>query len=143
MLRPEDIAEIETQYSGFSQNRLDINWGWMLARLAKRYDITKFTNPVPDAALGWLVALTDLDLYIRRGFNPSSEQDGLIEKASDSAKAEVKEAADSKDGLFDLPLRQDLQGQSGLVGQAPLAQGYASPYSWIDDQACVLNGGGR
>lgn len=89
--------------------------------------------PVPDAVLGWLVALVSVDVMRKRGVN---SQDPLIKEFFDeatTAKAEVKEAADSKDGLFDLPSSEDQA--SAIVTGGPLGCSDTSPYAWQDRQA--------
>jgi hypothetical protein len=91
------------------------------------------STPVPASALGWLVALVDVDLWMRRGTNP---QDPLIVMAIDArerAAAEIKEAADSKDGLFDLPTN-DVAGDSAVTQGGPLSYSEPSPYVWTDIQ---------
>ncbi len=46
----------------------------------------------------------------------------------------MKEAADSAEGLFELPLRADLE-TSGVSKGGPLGYTEASPYRWTDRQA--------
>lgn len=107
------------------------------ARLRKRYAVP-FTSPVPAAVLLWLTAAVTADCYERRGFNPGSEQDkDAILGARDRVLADLKEAADSVTGLFDLPLRDDTAG-SGIVAEGPLSYTETSPYVAFDDQ--VENG---
>lgn len=130
----EDVDELESRYPKFLSNRLDIWSAWLDARLRKRY-ATPFDAPAPLIVIGWLTALVTLDAYARRGFNPSGEADqASIIAPADRALVEVKEAADSKEGLFDLPLRQDVPG-SGIVNGGPLGYSEISPYVWADLQA--------
>jgi hypothetical protein len=131
----EDVDELESRYPNFLSSRLAIWSAWLDARLRKRY-ATPFEAPAPLIVIGWLTALVTLDAYARRGFNPSGEADqASIIAPADRAMAEVKEAADSKEGLFDLPLRQDAAGSSGIVNGGPLGYSEASPYIWADLQA--------
>jgi hypothetical protein len=96
---------------------------------------------VPEIVLSWLVRISTLDAYLRRGFDPSSRQDAEIVKAAEAARAEVKEAADAQDGLWDLPLRQDAPGTSGITAGGPLGYAEASPYDWTDRQIEAVRGG--
>lgn len=91
------------------------------------------STPVPEIALGWLVSLVNVDFWKRRGANP---QDPTFQDALDArteALAEVKEAADSKDGLFDLPTN-DAVGDSAIVHGGPLSYTEASPFVAADMQ---------
>ncbi len=107
------------------------------SRLRKRYDVP-FASPVPEAVLRWETALLTRYFMGRRGFNPGSEQDkAMILDAATTAEAEMKEAADSKDGLFELPLTQGANPDvTGVTKGAPLGYSETSPYVWTDIQAC-------
>ncbi len=90
-------------------------------------------TPVPGSVLGWLVALVSVDVMRKRGVNG---QDPMIKEFFDealAAKAELKEAADSKDGLFDLPASEDVG--SAIATGGPLGCSDVSPYAWQDRQA--------
>jgi len=134
IMPPGDVDALETVRPGFIAARLDIRTGEIHARLAKRYATPFSSDLPPDAVVGWLVALVTLDAFLARGFNPSSQQDGLIEADAARARDSIKEAADSKDGLFDLPLRESSQGESGVTLGGPLGYSEASPYRSIDAQ---------
>ena len=54
--------------------------------------------------------------------------------AVDTAKDEIKEAADSVDGLFDLPLIMAGAATSAITSGGPMGSSSASPYRWTDDQ---------
>ena len=80
--------------------------GWILARalslegdingrLRKRYAVP-FATPIPEVVLNWLGALLDPEMYLKRGINPSDEQQARIEKRAESAEAKIKEAADAE-----------------------------------------------
>lgn len=101
-------------------------------RLSKRYN-APFTAPYPEALRLHVAAVVAYRLWLKRGFNPSSEQDSLIKEDRDDALAWLKEAADSEKGLVELPLREDLT-TNGVVKTAPLAYSEQSPYAWTDSQ---------
>jgi hypothetical protein len=130
----EDVDWLEEHYPGFIVARIAYHEGKMNARLAKRYAVPFSSSSPPDAAVGWIVDLVTLDAYLKRGFNPSAEQDGLIPNAAETAKAEILEAANSETGLFELPLRQDAPSSSGVSKGEPFGYSEQSPYTWTDRQ---------
>jgi hypothetical protein len=125
----------------FITRRIADHESWMGSRLTKRY-ATPFADPVPSIVISWLVGLVTADLFAKRGFNPGSAQDeeAILGRAQ-RARDEIKEAADSKDGLFDLPIREDLPGTSAITRGGPLAYSEASAYTWIDVQAEAVRNG--
>jgi hypothetical protein len=128
-----DCASLETDEPGYVAARIELHGSKIDARLAKRY-ATPFATPVPPIVLGWVEALVTYDAYKKRGFNPSAMQDQTILDDAKTALEEIKEAADAKDGLFDLPLRADLPGQSGIDRGGPICYSESSPYEWTDRQ---------
>lgn len=133
----EDVIDLEAREPGFLAKRLDANWSWIMARLAKRYDVAAMQTDPPDVVLQWLTDITTKQAYDKRGYNPSSESDkAAILDAWTEAKGEVKEAADAQNGLFDLPQRKaDSPSTSGVSRGFPLGYSETSPYVWTDAQA--------
>ncbi len=110
---------------------------FIYTRLGKRYAIP-FVAPYPEAMLDWLTTLVTHEAFKKRGYNPgAADDDDAISGAATVALAEIKEASDAKDGLFDLPLRADIPGTSGVT-VGPLGTSQASPYEWVDDQAAAI-----
>ena len=98
-------------------------------------NIYKASTPVPAIALGWLARMVDVDVWDKRGTNP---QDPTIERwiaLRQEALDEIKEAADSKDGLFELPTN-DVLGDSAVDHAGPLLYSETSPYTWTNLQGC-------
>lgn len=116
----------------FFASKLEEHSAWIDGRLRKRY-AAPFNAPIPELVLSWLERLVTLDVYLRRGFNPSSQQDMMISERAKDAKAEIKEAADSNEGLFDLPLRQDTT-TTGISKKGPFASYDNTPYAFLDTQ---------
>lgn len=114
--------------------RIAVRSSEILARLAKRYNRKTIADAPPEIVLGWLEALVTLDCFLVRGFNPGSKQDEQIIARAEKASADLKEAADAKDGLFDLPLI-DNEDATAISKGAPLAYTEASPYVGFDVQA--------
>ena len=86
--------------------------------------------PVPETVLGWLVNLVTLELYKKRGADPQDPMIKLVVEACNQSLAEIKEAAESKEGLFDLPVSDDLD--SAVTTGGPLGYTETSPYRWTD-----------
>lgn len=142
LMPSEDVDALEVARPGFIERRIAIHAGRIHGRLAKRYAVP-FVAPVPEVVLGWLEAFVTFDAYQARGFNPRSEQDMLIAEAAKNAGAEIREAADSKDGLFDLPLREDTTGTSGVSVGGPLGYSEISPWRWTTVQRDAVDAEGE
>ncbi len=135
----EDVARLEAVYPGFLDAKLREESGWLNGRLQKRY-ATPFATPVPSIVEKWLVAIVTLWGYKKRGFDALSPEGAEVVKDSETARAEVKEAADSEEGLFDLPLRDDTSA-TGIARGGPLAYSEPDPYAWMDAQREAVRGG--
>jgi hypothetical protein len=90
-------------------------------------------TPVPEIVLDWLTVQVTADLYAKRGANPEDPQMQWLREDLTRVYEEIKEAADSKDGLFDLPTSEDLD--SAVTTGGPLGCSDGSPYAWQDRQA--------
>ena len=97
-------------------------------------NVYRAPTPVPETVLGWIVSLVSVDVMRKRGTNPQDPAIVLLVKEFDEAIAELKEAADSKDGLFDLPVNED--ADSAVTTGGPQSYSEASPYVWTDREAC-------
>jgi hypothetical protein len=91
-------------------------------------------TPVPEIVLGWLTLFVTYDAYRKRGTNPQDPNIASLIEDCKTAADEIKEAADSKDGLFDLPTSEDTD--SAITTGYPLAYSETSPYVWTDVEAC-------
>lgn len=134
----EDVDLLEEKAPGYLASRLALASSRMNAQLRKRYAVP-FLAPVPEIVLGWLTSIVTPEAYRKRGWNPSDEQSAEIEQDRKDALDEIKQAADSENGLFDLPLRDDVDG-SGVVRGGPVAYSEPSPYDWLDVQAEAIRG---
>lgn len=122
------IDEIETADAGWTLVQVNYWSAWIDSRLRKRYS-APFQAPYPIAVLGWLARILDVRCLLRRGVAPTDEQFQEFKADAERALAEIKEAADSQDGLFDLPLRADTTA-TGITQGAPLGYSEVSPYTW-------------
>jgi hypothetical protein len=130
----------QAAWQSFVEDRLVIATSEINARLRKRY-AAPFATPVPKTVIGWLAALVLPELYEARGWDDSDAHAEDVKAGAARAREQMKEAADSEIGLFDLPLRQDVTG-TGIAKGGPLGYSEQSPYSWTDAQADEIRGGG-
>jgi guanyl-specific ribonuclease Sa len=89
-------------------------------------------------AKSWLATLVTPLVYRKRGIDPTDEQIVAADAAAQTARDEIKEAADSETGLFELPLRADTSA-SGVDRGGPFGYAEASPYTWLDVQREAVN----
>lgn len=137
IMPPGNVDAVEASNPGWIDRQLAFESANIVSRLSKRYG--PFVPPYPTAILRWLVQIVTVNVYMERGVAGSDAQFQLIERDRDRALAEIKEAADSNQGLFDLPL---LQGStvSGIARGAPIGSSEPSPYDWTDRQVELLGG---
>lgn len=132
---PAKVAK-RTAWQTFVDSQLVIATSRVVARLRKRYDVAQLVAPYPEIVLGWIVAEVTPKLYKRRGWDPSDAQSVDVLEDAQQALTEQKEAADSNDGLYELPLRQDLQTSAVSQG-GPFGYAEQSPYTASDLQRCA------
>jgi hypothetical protein len=125
-----DVDAIETATPGWLGNQLLYVSREIDARLRKRYDVP-FDAPYPHVVQSWLTRIVTQRAYLRRGVDPNDRQAESVFQDAADAKAEIKEAADSEVGLFDLP---EPSGASGISRGAPRVYSEASPYVHTDVQ---------
>ena len=87
-------------------------------------------TPVPGAILEWLCNVVTVDVFMRIGTNPQDPGITLFMQQYSEALAQIKEAADGKDGLLDLPISEDLG--SAVTTGGVLSYSETSPYVWTD-----------
>lgn len=123
----------------FVESRLVIRTSEINARLRKRYAVP-FADPTPEVVKGWLAALVLPDLYEARGWDDSDAHAQSLKDAAALAREQMKEAADSDVGLYDLPLAQD-DTTSAISKGGPQGYSEQSPYSWTDAQSDAVGRG--
>ena len=138
VMPPEFLDELDGQQPGWVDARLKARSAWLDSRLRKRYPLVPFVAPFPDAVTNWLQQIVTLECAMRRGVDPSDPQFQEYQKQSDTAQAEVKEAADGELGLFDLPIAAGGDAQNSGIGLGgPRAYSEQSPYVFTDVQECA------
>ncbi len=129
-----EVDVVETDVPGFIDGRIAVWTSYLHSRLAKRYGKSlPFSNPVPETILGWLTNLVTLDTLRKRGLNPADPSAEDYRADVNRTFAEVKEAADSNTGLFDLPSPEG--GASNVTTGGPLGYSETSPYVAFSKQA--------
>ena len=134
-----DVDLVEQQEPGYIYGRLVAGSAKINAQLEKRYP-APFVEPVPEVVLDWLTDIVTIQVYLKRGVNPSDAQFQVFLDASNTAKEEIAKAANSQTGLFELPLVTN--AGSAISQGGPLGYSEASPYEWTDRQAEAIYGGG-
>ena len=113
-LTSKQVDEIEREMPGRILTRATGAQGEIDGRLRKRaanlpqYPIP-FPEPVPPKVLEWMGWLLTPVLYELSGLQMTDEMQQRIERRSDRAYEQIKEAADAVDGLYDLPFSADSQ----------------------------------
>lgn len=131
----EYIDALEQVAPGWVQSQLEYWSAWINSRLRKRYD-APFAEPYPEAVTGWLARIVTVRCWLRRGVDPQDEQFREVKDDATAAQAEIQEAADAVEGLFDLPLRANTTA-SGISKGFPRGYSEQSPYVWTDEQGRV------
>lgn len=128
------IEEIESQEPQWIDRTL-VHWSeWIDDQLRKRYAVP-FSEPYPRTVVTWLVALVTPLVYAKVGVDASADpQFALIMRLYETAFTDIQAAANSKDGLFELPLNAGSVA-AGITKTAPLVHTEASPYQWQVVQA--------
>lgn len=132
LIQPKDVDLLEQRFPLFVEQQILVHQSRINAQLKKRYAVP-FGTPVPEIVLGWLTTLVTRSCWHRRGYNAADPAMVELKERCDQALGEIREAADAKDGLFDLPLN-DATGGSAVVSPAPLAYTENSPYVSADNQ---------
>jgi len=127
------IDEVELRTPGWVDRRLLMASSFIDARLCKRYD-APFKLPYPLAVVEWCQRIVSVDVWLRRGVSATDQEFQEYKLQAVQAFADIREAADSAEGLFELPLRADTD--DGAVARGfPRVHSEYSPYVWADEQA--------
>ncbi len=129
----EDVDLLEDREAGYLDATIAGVRADIYARLRKRYDVT-FADGEPEIVKRWIAKITTPDAYRKRGTNPGDASIALLEADRTRAYDQIKEAADSATGLYDLPLLAE-SSASGISRGGPLGYSEQSPYTWTDRQA--------
>lgn len=133
----EHVDQLESTWPGFLAAQLDAQSVWIESRLRKRYKRELFTAEPLTKLLGlWLSRIVTAVAYSRRGWDPSGVDVDAIVTDGEAARAEVLEAANGENGLFELALA-DSEGATAPMKQATRAYSEQSPYVGFSRQARI------
>lgn len=131
-LPPEYIDGVSACSRDFVTLTLELESAYIDGRLFKRYAVPFDPNlPAPLCVQRWLVDLVSLQVWLRRGMDATQMDADLYAKAAEQARLDLKEAADSDTGLWDLPLRVDTTTENTVSGiKKPKLRSYSetSPF---------------
>ena len=127
-----DVDIVMAQDPTFLPEKLEDVTDEINTMMRKRYSVP-FSLPYPRILQRWLCAIVTPEVYEKRGWNPSDQQSQIILQRAEDARKQMKEAADSETGLYELPLRADT-GASGVTRGGPFGYSEASPYVCMDVQ---------
>lgn len=129
LLPPSYVDTIEQMHPGWLGRQLTRWSSWIDARLAKRYATPFSSDSPPMIVEEWLNRIVTHRCYLKRGVDPTDAQVEDIKVDAEKAMAEITEAAEKNQNLFELPLRADAPGSEGVSRGAPLAYSEQSPYT--------------
>lgn len=127
-----ELDAFEEKYPGRLERLILAISRLMDSYLFKRH-ATPFAEPVPEVVKFHGAQILSHQLRIIIGFDPGSAQDDRIVKAYDAAMTWLESAANSKDGLVGLPLREPEPGQldeSAVRRRKARAFSYPSAMDW-------------
>lgn len=131
LMPQSDVEALETAAPGWIDGQLGHYSLAIDSRLRKRYAVP-FAIP-NETVKEWLTRIVTVRCFLRRGVDPNDAQFEAIKEDADLALAEIKEAADSETGLFELPLL-DAGDTSAVSKGGPYGYSEQSPYVWMDGQ---------
>lgn len=132
-----DVFDLDGQHPGYLDAALAGALSEIYSRLRKRYRVPM--DPIPEIVLVWQALLVTPQAYRARGANPDDPTIQALDKDADRAREQMKEAADSQTGLYDLPLNEATD-DSAVSKAGPLAYSEQDPYSWQDIQSEAVRG---
>jgi len=139
------IDDLESSQPGWVDQQLESMSRRVDSRLRKRYVVPFAT--APESVKLWVTQLATMRVFMRIYRAPTEQQQWVsVQEDYENAMAELKEAADSQNGLYDLPIT-DAADASAITKAQTAAYSEQSPYAAFDGQAAYArdedrNGGG-
>ena len=129
------IEAIEIAAPGWLEQELSAWSKRMDVMLAKRYAVP-FDSPdgPPEVVQQWLQRIVDVRCMLKAGVDQQDEQFQEIKEDSREARDEIKQAAESEHGLFELPLKAG-SATTAISRGNTFVYSESSPYAWTDVQA--------
>lgn len=133
MMPAGEVEALDIASPGWLATQLETVSDVINSRLRKRYAVPFALDSVPGVIVDMLVSIVTARAYVKRGVAPTDEQFGLVKEQADAALATLKEIADSNEGLYDIPIRDDSTATGATLG-GPLGYSEAGPYDAWDRQ---------
>jgi hypothetical protein len=127
-----EINGIELLEPGWTDARSALCQAWITDKLRKRYGAYADAD-VPSTVKRWMVAMLDRDVYTKRGRNPQDPAMTDVNREAEEALAQLDLAANSQQGLIELPIVQGTD-VSGVNHGGPIFYSEASPFVSADRQ---------
>lgn len=131
------VDDVESVEAGWIDSQLKYWSKWIDGRLAKRYEVPfaafDDTKPTPEIIQVWLSRIVTLRVMLKRGVDQNDEQIQILIEDDQNARAEIEEAANGKDALFDLPLNAENKS-SAITRGGTFGYSESSPYVSSDLQ---------
>jgi hypothetical protein len=126
------------------QRWLDMASAHIRSRLVKRYAVDfAAPGPTPDKIIEWLALLVDIPVCKCVGATPEGRVDDWAREDEARVNAELKEAADAENGMFELPLRNtDPTGASAINKGGPFVASNTTIYGFFDAQQTARDSDG-
>jgi hypothetical protein len=112
------------------------------ARLGKRYPVWVAPD-YPEALKQWVVDIVSANAWLKRGMSQTDDAFAEFKNRHDQAYDEIKEAANSDTGLFDLQRTVDGAQSSAIEYGGSHCYSEQSPYAALDRQARIGRGEDR
>jgi hypothetical protein len=128
------IDGIESKTPGWLNAQLVGVSARVTGRLAKRYGVYT-APPYPEVIKQWVTDIVSFNAWLKRGVSATDATIESYKEKHDTAYDEMREAADSEVGLFDLPRVTDGATASGINRGGTRVYTEASPYVGFDVQA--------
>lgn len=135
-IMPDDeVDQFEVDYPGIILKYAAAASALVDSYAQKRHETPFNPSKVPDSIKYHTVQLTVYKMYLKRGFNPASEQDSWIKLVYDESIQWLKDLAK---GLVEIPRDADLTPDDDEMG--PLFDTSNDPYQVIDQQREAVYG---
>ena len=130
------IDGVEQKHPGWLAAQFDHESARIDAQLRKRYGQLMPFAETPAVVQGWLARIMDLNTWLKRGVSATDEQFQDYRRRAEDAVKEINSAANSEQGLFDLPTSGTNSASAPSLG-GPRGYSEQSPYVWTDEQAAI------
>jgi|SRR5690606_34164122 len=136
VLRVGKIEAVERAAAGWLAQEL-LSWSKRIdVQLVKRYAVPFDASNPPEIIQQWLARIVDVRVMLKNGVDQQDEQYEDIREDAKEARAEIKEAADSETGMYELPLKGGSASSTAeaITKGGPYVYSEASPYAAFDVQ---------